>query len=136
MHINNCCLSIHGALFGFDLGLLASSSEYNISLAISNNVCVFFIGLGVEKKYDISEALKFVLLPDGNTTDIGFYESEDENEHLFENFDDDNELQNVLPIKIGCLDWKLKQMLSVSLRDLFKLHPQLQSVTSSFEDVD
>ena len=43
----------------------------------------------MKKKYNISKALKIFLLPDGNTFDIEFDESEDENEHLSENSDDD-----------------------------------------------
>ena len=57
----------------------------------------------MEKKYSISETLKFVLLPDGNTSDVED-ESENKNEHLFEKSDDDNDIQNDLPKKIGCLE--------------------------------
>ena len=35
-------------------------------------------------------------------------DSEDENEHLFKNSDDDNDIQNILPKKIGYLELEIE----------------------------
>ena len=85
----------------------------------------------MEKKYSISEALKFVLLPDGNTSDMED-ESEDENEHLFEKSDDDNDMQNVLPKKIGCLELEIEADANGHFEESFQIAASTSKHDSSY----